>query len=162
IPVDPAWADVENLQSHYDDWASEDAKDWKKMKNFLVRLLEDCDLLEAEDRSPPGPTGDTSPFVMHLISKIESNGFGLYSPRKEQCMGRAVFPMSSYFNHSCDPNCECVQNARVMTVRTIRPVEEGEPLTISYIDSNMPLQARRTRLQADYYFLCQCQRCTFE
>ncbi|TPX64571.1 hypothetical protein SpCBS45565_g05791 [Spizellomyces sp. 'palustris'] len=161
-PETCTWQEVDDLQSHYMDWPAEDARDWKKTKSFIIRLLEDCGLLEDDDRVPRGPRGDASDFVLNLISKIESNGFGLWSPKKEQCMGRAVFPKASYFNHSCDPNCVMIQNGMVMSVTARRTVNEREALTISYIDTNMPLQARRARLQADYFFVCQCTRCVAE
>ncbi|KAI8824429.1 uncharacterized protein EV422DRAFT_487271, partial [Fimicolochytrium jonesii] len=156
------WAEVDNLQSHYSSWPLEDAKDWRKTKNLIVKLLEDCGLLENGDRVPPIPRGDPSDFVLHLVSKIESNGFGLWSPKTEQCMGRALFPNASYFNHSCDPNTSATQAADEITFRTKRPVKQNEPLTISYIDANIPLHARRSRLQQEYYFHCMCSRCVAE
>ncbi|KAJ3037785.1 hypothetical protein HK097_003375, partial [Rhizophlyctis rosea] len=152
-----SWEEVESLQSHFGEWPAEDARDWRKTKNFVVKLLVECGLLEEEDGkkagggSTPGtPLGNTPPspppvvaaqsvptdsgvvsdqqqppqkerrrslppirrnthnnhrndfdpteFVLHLISKIESNGFGLWSPKKGNCMGRAIFPRASYFN----------------------------------------------------------------
>lgn len=38
----------------------------------------------------------------------------------------------------------------------------GETLTISYIDTNLPLPARRARLQEEYFFHCDCSRCKLE
>ncbi|KAJ3135269.1 hypothetical protein HDU90_003992 [Geranomyces variabilis] len=49
-----------------------------------------------------------------------------------------------------------------MTIRTVRPVPRDTPLTISYIDSNAPLHARRAHLASDYFFHCMCDRCTRE
>ncbi|KAJ3045956.1 hypothetical protein HDV00_006222 [Rhizophlyctis rosea] len=197
-----SWAEVEALQSHFSDWPAEDTRDWRKTKNFVVKLMLECGLFDDEDAmkrdpvsgnavrsstgdesSPPpekrrpspqnGKRGgggggggrndfDPTEFVLHLISKIESNGFGLWSPKTVKCLGRAIFPRASYFNHSCDPNCECVQTGRTMTIRTKRPVEDNEDLTISYIDTNLPLHARRQRLQEEYFFLCECRRCSAE
>ncbi|RKO83582.1 hypothetical protein BDK51DRAFT_11615, partial [Blyttiomyces helicus] len=149
------------LQSHYLDWPTEDVHDWRKTKNFMLKILEESGLLEEGD--PEDDIGNRGDFVLHLISKIESNGFGLWSPKKGVCMGRAIFPRASYFNHSCDPNCECIQDGMIMTIRTKRPVEEGEAsLTISYIDTNLPLGARRARLQEEYFFTCGCERCNAE
>ncbi|KAI9346832.1 hypothetical protein DFJ73DRAFT_837691 [Zopfochytrium polystomum] len=137
--------------------------------------------------------------VMHLISKVESNGFGVWvippsnvaatdsrnerehggngengpgnvgvtkqeSGKREKSVnaGRALFPLASYFNHSCEPTCECFQQGTTMTIKTIRSVKEGEELTISYMDTNLPVQARRSQLSQDYYFLCRCVRCERE
>ena len=37
-------------------------------------------------------------------------------------------------------------------------VQEGAELTISYIDINLPLSARRHELQRNFFFLCTCPR----
>ncbi|KAI9095951.1 hypothetical protein DFS34DRAFT_560979, partial [Phlyctochytrium arcticum] len=163
-PTPCVWADIAALESHYPAWPSEDTRDWKKTKNFVIRLCDDCGLLKPEDRVPPGPSskGDATDFILNLISRIESNGFGLWSPKKEQCMGRAVFPRASYFNHSCDPNAQCLQTQKQMTITTRCAVAADESLTISYIDTNMPLQARRARLRNEYFFICMCERCVLE
>ncbi|KAJ3276709.1 hypothetical protein HK104_003604, partial [Borealophlyctis nickersoniae] len=87
----PTWPEVAALQSHYHDWPTQDARDWRKTKNFVIKLLAESGLLDHEITDP-------SEFVLHLISKIESNGFGLWSPKKGVCMGRALFPRASYFN----------------------------------------------------------------
>jgi len=44
---------------------------------------------------------------------------------------RWVIPSTSarYLNHSCDPNCRVLADGEV---RTVRPVAEGEDLTIDY------------------------------
>lgn len=38
----------------------------------------------------------------------------------------------------------------------------GQDITISYIDTEMPLQARRLALLSDYHFHCCCERCVRE
>lgn len=38
----------------------------------------------------------------------------------------------------------------------------GQDITISYIDAEMPLQARRLALLTDYHFHCCCERCMRE
>ncbi|KAI8908151.1 hypothetical protein DFJ77DRAFT_550982 [Powellomyces hirtus] len=159
-PPSRTYKDIENLQSHYLDWPQDDRVDWRKTKNFIARLLDECHLLEDGDRDKL--TGDADVFLLALVSRIESNGFGLWSPRKENCMGRAVFPEASYFNHSCNPNSICEQTGPQMTIRTTRAVPRDAPLTISYIDSNAPLHARRSHLAQDYFFHCKCERCEAE
>lgn len=37
-----------------------------------------------------------------------------------------------YLNHSCDPNCEALQEGVRVFIRTIRKVAKGEELTIDY------------------------------
>ncbi|KAJ3070132.1 hypothetical protein HDU98_006832 [Podochytrium sp. JEL0797] len=43
--------------------------------------------------------------LLKLISIKQCNGFGLWDPEGE-CLGHAIYPSASYFNHSCDKNLE--------------------------------------------------------
>lgn len=98
----------------------------------------------------------------------------------------AIYPYASFFNHSCDANCDAIQDnydkdelllstlvddellcngkklhGEMMFV-ALRNILKGEELTISYIqDENglLPLQSRRQKLLSEYYFLCQCCKC---
>lgn len=81
-------------------------------------------------------------------------------------LGLGLFPQASLFNHSCDPNC--AQSFRVdeatgtvmMVVRTLRPVQDGEELTIAYIDLMQTRRKRREALWRGYAFECACRRCS--
>ncbi|KAJ1561052.1 hypothetical protein HK096_006176 [Nowakowskiella sp. JEL0078] len=153
------WSSMILLESHYSDWPVSDVRDWRKTKAFLVKLLLDCELfLESDIESAKLMTLATSAsggamvseiakmeklgdFCLDLVSRIESNAFGLWNA-KGICMGRAVFPIASFFNvmssnsffkiiltvkkHSCDPNCESVQSKTKLTIRTTREVNQGQ------------------------------------
>lgn len=58
------------LQSHYASWPTDDINDWRKQHSFLLSILNDAKLLDKDEGIDE---------VMHLASKIESNGFGLYA-----------------------------------------------------------------------------------
>lgn len=49
-----------------------------------------------------------------------------------------------------------------MRILAINDIQEGEELTISYINRFQPLKARREFLQRQFYFLCSCSECQFE
>lgn len=51
---------------------------------------------------------------------------------------------------------------RVMEIRTLRDAEADTPLTISYVDTSLPVAARRKKLLEDYFFECTCTRCESE
>jgi hypothetical protein len=38
-------------------------------------------------------------------------------------------------------------------------MQEGDELTISYIDVGLPLSARRDELRKNFFFVCSCERC---
>ncbi|KAJ3069097.1 Histone-lysine N-methyltransferase EZA1 [Podochytrium sp. JEL0797] len=196
VPHTPSWTDVMNLQSHFGAWSEEAKKDWKKVLALTVAAVAESELVDAALLQG----AELEEVVMHLVSRIESNGFGVWQVKRRRvvpgdkeaggglemlteacsienasssaeevageeidgtgvCMGRAVYPLASFFNHSCDPSCETVQFPNHLMFKTRRRIEAGEELTISYIDSNVPLTNRRFALQQDYFFECQCVRC---
>jgi len=77
-------------------------------------------------------------------------------------VGRELFIAASYFNHSCEPNCIIRRRGAFGFVSTLRAVEAGEELCISYIDLEPPRSARRAELLKCFHFHCQCTRCERE
>lgn len=61
-----------------------------------------------------------------------------------------IYPFASMFNHSCDSNCEAIRDGRDLIIKTKRPINCNEELTISYIDTDRPVSARRDHLFRDY------------
>src|SRR5690606_33650508 len=49
-----------------------------------------------------------------------------------------------------------------MRVRTIRPVKEGEELTLPYLDLFQPRLDRQIELFKGKHFVCACERCALE
>ncbi|KAH6561267.1 hypothetical protein BASA50_000277 [Batrachochytrium salamandrivorans] len=157
----PSFQDFMDLQSHFSSWTSDMTHEWRKSLAFLIKLLVECDVFPCNDI--PTHSAESQQLIMHMVSRIESNCFGIWkSHGKEACMGRAVFPAASYFNHSCVPNCESIKQGNQMAFRTLQKIAAGDMLTISYIDTNIPVSARRARLMDDYFFLCLCERCVKE
>ncbi|KAI8339860.1 hypothetical protein BC941DRAFT_235713 [Chlamydoabsidia padenii] len=186
---------VHHLESHYLDWSMEMKQEWDRIQDFLWKHLAPLGWLLSHE---------TGVDIMHLISKIESNGFGIYlENRKDILAGRALYPLASLFNHDCSFNCEVEQwteegieeeqvkssnnqldsdnkedddekvdypsvftrprgKFRQMFIRTITHIQPDQPLTIGYVDTNLPVANRRQKLLQDYYFTCLCQRCVME
>ncbi|KAK4240615.1 hypothetical protein C8A03DRAFT_31210 [Achaetomium macrosporum] len=61
-------------------------------------------------------------------------------------------------NHSCVPNAFVGFDKRTAVLRAERPIQEGEEITISYIDNMLPTSARHEALKL-YHFQCDCPRC---
>jgi SET and MYND domain-containing protein len=74
-------------------------------------------------------------------------------------IGAAVYHELSMFNHSCQPNCVLSFVGSTICIKTIRSIEKGEELTISYIDVAEPRETRRKTLRERYFFTCQCPLC---
>jgi hypothetical protein len=77
-------------------------------------------------------------------------------------------------NHSCKPNTSVLNtfltesdfNTRVLIVQAIRPIQEGEEVTFSYIDSRiastLDVNSRRAEIKSLFGFTCNCEKCLEE
>jgi hypothetical protein len=74
--------------------------------------------------------------------------------------GRDVFWLASRFNHSCIPNVHNAYNPiiRMETFHSIREIEAGEELTISYLSGISVRDERQAQLKS-WGFQCRCSAC---
>ena len=80
-----------------------------------------------------------------------------------RAVGTALYLAGSLFNHACRPNAAFSNAARVLEVRTLREVAEGEEVTVSYIAAEgRPLGLRRRLLLEQFCFVCECAHCLEE
>ena len=80
--------------------------------------------------------------------------------------GTGFYRLHSCMNHSCEPNCRAVlprdnTEYNKAIIETIREVEVGEELTVSYIEENETYDERQKQLR-DYGFTCTCRVCRRE
>eukprot|EP00405_Crypthecodinium_cohnii_P053565 CAMPEP_0206607234 /NCGR_PEP_ID=MMETSP0325_2-20121206/52000_1 /ASSEMBLY_ACC=CAM_ASM_000347 /TAXON_ID=2866 /ORGANISM="Crypthecodinium cohnii, Strain Seligo" /LENGTH=387 /DNA_ID=CAMNT_0054124151 /DNA_START=11 /DNA_END=1174 /DNA_ORIENTATION=- len=97
--------------------------------------------------------------VEAVLGGIECNGFGIWDHNRSRCLGLAVSVPASFFNHACIPNVARVRHQRDNVFYALRPIEEGEPLYISYIDPRKSTRDRVEELNSCYGFICRCPRC---
>lgn len=76
--------------------------------------------------------------------------------------GAGLYPVLNSMNHSCDPNVTSMSSttSNKMQVITLCPIQEGEELTVSYIDESLPRTQRQELLWQQYRFRCRCTRCS--
>ena len=110
----------------------------------------------AADNGSSETTADTMSASIEADGSIDRSNLGLKS------IGRSLYPSASYFNHSCEPNCEVFETGSILTIHPTRDIEQGDEVTIAYIDTKQSLAARRKQLLATYFFHCQCTRCVRE
>ncbi|XP_015262358.1 PREDICTED: histone-lysine N-methyltransferase SMYD3-like [Gekko japonicus] len=77
-----------------------------------------------------------------------------------QDVGVGLYPSMSLLNNSCDPNCVIVFEGPQLYLHSIREIQIGEELTISYIDTMMPSTERQQQLKRQYCFECDCLMCS--
>lgn len=93
---------------------------------------------------------------MKALSIFRNNVFDLGNDR------RAVFRNISRINHSCIPNAQGNFNDSLdrFTIHATRRIEQGEELTISYLQEHGAMRAsRQQRLLDSYGFACACPAC---
>lgn len=75
--------------------------------------------------------------------------------------GAALYHLASLANHQCEPSTDVVvAPGGGLALRARVPLKKGDPVTITYLDSSLPLELRRKKLQSGYGFTCTCPRCT--
>ena len=85
----------------------------------------------------------------------------------EDTYGVGMWPTLSFCNHSCSPNAHVsfvgssdrAIGSPEIELRALKPLRDGEPITISYIPLYAPAMERRAQLHRSYHFECACERC---
>ncbi|KAK3902721.1 hypothetical protein C8A05DRAFT_43902 [Staphylotrichum tortipilum] len=104
-----------------------------------------------------GEGGGVVERAREVLCKIQTNAFNRLDPDAGMT-GIFLDPGLAMINHSCVPNAFIGFDKRTAVLRAARPIEEGEEITISYIDNNLPRAARHEALRL-YHFTCDCLRC---
>jgi SET and MYND domain-containing protein len=97
--------------------------------------------------------------AFEIACKLVSNTFSLLN-WEMNTIGSGVYLMPSLFNHSCNPNVIAIFDGFNLKLRTIRPVESGHQLFVSYVDLLETRERRCRHLQKYYLFTCACGRCS--
>lgn len=130
------WADYERLckldVSPLNDLLSpQRIEEYKDFDHRLKTLLFDSPLLSTGIDPLDITLRDASNSFE--LDKYDSRYNDDSNPNSIKSSGFATFPLASYFNHNCSPNCAISfdMDANIV-IRTTRPVVEGDELTISY------------------------------
>lgn len=122
-----------------------------------------------------GKTADNGDMLMDLGSAITidnvraifsvdpGNSFGIWEvplTEESECLGFAVYPRLSFFNHHCSPNVNKERYGRGLAFVTTRSVRAGEELCISYGHAEgMGWRQRQKELREGWFFECSCGKC---
>lgn len=95
-----------------------------------------------------------SPYLQYLktVSSMDSSkGSGLYW-------------LTSCVSHSCQPNSKLMFHNinSTLTLVALNNVEEGDEISLCFINPQAPFDERRIWLKIQYQITCQCVRCTNE
>lgn len=103
-------------------------------------------------------SGLPSETISRLIYQIRTNAGSIIRNRRK--VGCSLSAHMGFANHDCDPNAQPnIDEEGYVVFTSFREIKEGEEITISYVDSGMPLEERRAVLKEHYGFDCDCERC---
>ncbi|KAK9470966.1 uncharacterized protein V1510DRAFT_421624 [Dipodascopsis tothii] len=105
----------------------------------------------------------TPQIVRGVMGRESANAFGIWQQplnQESECLGSALFPSASYFNHSCRPNVTKSRHERAMHFVASQTISAGDEVCISYgLELNPDPVVRQTLLLDQWYFTCGCVRC---
>lgn len=97
--------------------------------------------------------------VLIYLCRFHCNNFGIIDNQLFP-IGEGTYPIGSLFNHSCRPNAVALYNGTTQLIRLIEDVEQGEEITLAYIDVANSRRDRAQKLWEKYFFECDCERCS--
>ena len=123
----------------------------------------------------PALLGPDSLLFRTIVFREMANAFGVWEPGDNdpgmpgysgrECLGVAMYPHATFFNHNCNPNVrrsDTYGTHACTTFVTLREVAAGEELTIGYCDLSEKVEVRRDYLRSNFFFFCACERCKSE
>ncbi|TEB20644.1 hypothetical protein C9890_0036 [Perkinsus sp. BL_2016] len=105
-----------------------------------------------------------------LLRTVQCNSLGFYTC-PELCSyndhlrfltGTGLYPVASFFNHSCSPNVSHMSFGDVTIFRVNRNISKGEELFISYIGTDLLCESTSVRHEfiGSRDFVCHCEKCS--
>jgi len=143
------YKDAMDLQSHLEDFPDEKVETFRKIVEYLFTLKEEEDILDVSKEE-----------ILSLLYKTECNAYGLWGLPEDGGIG--LYPLASYFNHSCAPNLVRFEDGGILSYRTAYDIPKGTELNITYTDIDQPRSDRQKMLQENFFFTCGCDRCNGE
>ncbi|KAL5011668.1 hypothetical protein ScPMuIL_010219 [Solemya velum] len=153
VDVDPSWRTFSQFQSH----SKEIAGDSKRARTFSEMMFTLNKMAGSIFKLP-----DTSK-IFEMFGKMTINSFSICDGEM-QPIGVGIYLSPSLLDHKCQPNAVVTFTGKTLEVRALQALPEVSPnnVYISYIDQLAPSSERRRQLEEQYYFTCDCSRCTDE
>ncbi|XP_020257027.1 histone-lysine N-methyltransferase ASHR1 isoform X2 [Asparagus officinalis] len=147
IPTTPMdnYGLVDALVSHMSDIKEEQLVLYAQMANLVKLVLPHMEINLKE--------------ITANFSKLACNAHTICDSELRP-LGTGLYPVISIINHSCIPNCVLVFEGRLAIIRALEPIAKGKEILISYIETAATTKTRQNDLKKQYFFTCNCPRCT--
>ncbi|KAI8096151.1 uncharacterized protein BX664DRAFT_290861 [Halteromyces radiatus] len=109
-------------------------------------------------RQPATHYGISHDDLIRLQSQFQCNAMSVEDEHLF-VVGEGIYPVASFFNHSCRPNAAAVFDGSLLIIKAIEPIRSGEEITLAYIDIGRSRGYRQRNLRDRYFFTCDCVRC---
>ena len=171
-PGDIVWSEAPSIfvpQSQEAECAAQ-----KSIRENLLLSATLCDTVTTS-RSSTGSSRELrqlySNAFVHWVHTVPTTNFNSLSADQRQLDEYvAVYDKISSINHSCFPNCQLITREQdvdstnyssliVSLVTVVRPIRQGEELTISYRVLATPRRTKDMFFEANYGFQCRCSLC---
>ncbi|KAJ3251743.1 SET and MYND domain-containing protein 3, partial [Borealophlyctis nickersoniae] len=136
-----------SLTSHSTDWDTDTQSAFSHIASRVLHF-----------KFPNAAQPPTHTELTHHLGRFRCNNYSIHDPELF-VLAEGTFPLGGLLNHSCHPNCLVAYEGRSQILRTIRDVEAGEELNVTYVDAMEDREGRRKSLWSKYRFWCRCERC---
>eukprot|EP01084_Bolivina_argentea_P294841 507445_1 len=145
------------------------------VQTFINRYIKDFSDIECPNpmvyisENPPSRLCDKYPHILPLFFSeifriIHLNGYVNQSLYLRNIFGHGLYSLSSFYDHSCDPNIVYATYNGKLRMILIKEIKEYEPLTTSYLAEfidQIDFKQRKERLKW-MGFNCLCDRCKMD
>ncbi|KAF8632794.1 hypothetical protein AX15_001693 [Amanita polypyramis BW_CC] len=154
--------EINAMQSHRTSLQPSSYELHTHLAHALVRYL---NISSPEDMAEYGLSSIAD--LVDLISRFTTNTVALTTPSLIP-IGASVSPSMALLNHSCDPNVVVIfprtsanpkSQEPLLQGVVIKPIDPGEELLTSYIDTTLCCEDRQKSLKETYSFDCKCPLC---
>lgn len=99
-------------------------------------------------------------LLFSLYGKITINSFAILNISLNK-MGTGIYIAASLLDHSCRPNCDAIFDGTSLEIRAMESFDLAKTApTITYIDLKLNKENRQAKLKEQYFFDCNCSRCS--
>ncbi|KIV80913.1 hypothetical protein PV11_08379 [Exophiala sideris] len=152
------WKRLLALEDHQDQLRREGGERWEDL------------MLMAQGIKSYSGSEQSLELILRLICILTVNSFTLTSPTLDS-LGLALHPSTALLNHACDPNAfvrfdvsPTSQQSGFfghgsISIHALRDISKNEEITLSYVDTTLPVESRQAELMERYFFNCSCNLC---
>lgn len=137
----------------------EHARELTSMKNIMVNIIKEF-YGRNYNQSTQIPLNKRQwRFIENLIAITIINCNKLHDHTNME-IGLGLDPTFSLINHSCLSNSVLTyKDSSTYELTCTLPIRKGEEITVSYVETCLPRELRRSQIFTTYYFHCNCRLC---